>query len=148
MFKTVCVCVPDLDGAILGTGNNDGQLGVVACERDIAGVTLEGCDQSLGCVIPNLDSAVVRGSEQVRLVGLRVVINVVDALSVVCIESIVGGARAQTPNLDGAVQTCRGEGVGVLGVDGQTHNVVAVALEDLDALPSTLPIPKLDCHVI
>lgn len=38
--------------------------------------------------------------------------------------------------------------VGVLGVDGQAHNVVGVTLKHLYAFPALLPVPELDCHVI
>lgn len=59
LLQPVRVCVPDLDGSIFGTGNDDGQLWVVASERDIARVALESGNQGLCGVVPNLDSAVV-----------------------------------------------------------------------------------------
>lgn len=52
------------------------------------------------------------------------------------------------PDLDGSIQTGRREQTGVLRVDGKAHDVVAVALVDLDTLPSLLPVPALDGHVI
>lgn len=140
--------MPYPDGAVFGTGDDDGQLGVVAGKGHIVSVTLEGCNQRLGGVVPDLDGAVIGGGKEVGLVGVRVVVDVVDALGLVRLESEVGGRRSETPDLDGAIQRGRGKGVGVLGVDGQAHDIVAVALEDLHALPALLPIPKLDGHVI
>lgn len=111
-------------------------------------VAFESRNQRLGGVIPDLDSTVVRCSQQVGLVGVWVVINMVDTLGIVRFESEVGVWRAQAPDLDGAIQTSGGKGVGILGVDGQAHDVVAVSLVDLDALPALVPVPQLNCHVI
>ena len=148
LFEAVCVGVPDTDGSVFRTGDDDWQFGVVAGEGNIVGVAFEGRNQGLGGVIPDLDGAVVGRCEDVRLVRVWVVVDVVHALGLVRLEGEVGRWGAQAPNLDGSVQTCRCEGVCVFGVDRQSHNVVAVALEHLDALPALLPIPELNCHVI
>lgn len=111
-------------------------------------MSLQSRNQCLACVIPNLDSPIVRSRENVWLVGLRVVVHVVHALGLMCLECEVGCSRSKVPNLDRPVQTCRGECVGVLWIDRKSHNIVAVSLEDLHALPALLPIPKLDRHVI
>lgn len=121
---------------------------MVACERNIACVALEGCNECLRGVVPDLHGLVVGGGEEVWLVGLRVVIDVVDTLRFVGLEGEVGMGGAEVPDLDSAIQTCGGESVGILGVNGHSHNIVAVTFKDLHTLPALLPIPKLDCHVI
>ena len=100
------------------------------------------------CIIPHLDRLVVARRQQVRLVAQRVVVDMVHALEVVRLEREVRRPAAQTPYLDRAVQTRRREGVCVLWVDRQAHDIVAVAFEDLYALPSLFPIPQLYGHVI
>jgi hypothetical protein len=52
------------------------------------------------------------------------------------------------PYLDGPVEGSRSEGVGILGVEGELHDVVGVALKHLHTLPVLLPVPQLDEHVI
>lgn len=79
---------------------------------------------------------------------MRVIIDVVDTLGLVSFQGEVGVGRAKVPDLDRPVQTRRSKSVGILGVDGHAHHVVAVALEDLNTLPAFLPIPQLNCHVI
>lgn len=148
MLESVCVGVPYSYRAILGTRNNDGQFGVVASKRDVVGVAFESGDQGLGGVIPDLDGSVVRSGKEVWLVGVRVVIDVVDTLGLVGLEGEVGGGRSKTPDLDSSVKTGRSKGVCVLRVDGQAHDIVTMALKDLHTLPSLLPIPELDGHVI
>jgi len=39
------------------------------------------------------------------------------------------------------VQASAGERVGILGVDGEAHDVVRMTLEDTNALPALLPVP-------
>jgi hypothetical protein len=121
---------------------------VVASKRDVVGVAFESGDQGLCGIIPDLDGSVVRGGKEVGLVGVRVVIDVVDTLGLVGLEGEVGSGRSKTPNLDSSVKTGRSKGVCVLRVDGQAHDIVAMAFKDLHTLPSLLPIPELDGHVI
>lgn len=140
--------MPDFNSAIFGTRDNHRQFGVVASERDVACVALEGCDECLGGVIPDLHGFIVGSGEKVRLISLGVIIDMVHTLRLVGFEGEVGMGRAEVPDLDGPVQTSRGESVGILRVNRHAHHIVAVALEDLHALPALLPIPKLNCHVI
>lgn len=70
--------MPYLDRAILGSRDDDRQFWVIARKGDITSVAFECRDQRLCCVIPNFDSSVIRGGEQIWLVGLRVVVNVID----------------------------------------------------------------------
>ena len=121
---------------------------MVASEGNIAGVALQSRNERLGRVIPNLDGLVVRSGEEVGLIGGRVVIDVVDTLCLVGLQSEVGVGGAKVPDLDGSVQTSRCKSVGILRVNRHAHDIVAVTLEDLNTLPTLLPIPKLDCHVI
>ena len=58
------------------------------------------------------------------------------------------GGTAQTPNLDGPIETGTGKGVGVLGIELDLHDVVGMPLKDLGAVEVAVPIPKLDSHVI
>lgn len=140
--------MPDLDGTVFGAGDNHRKLGVVASEGDVAGVTLQGRDERLGCIIPNLNCLVVRCCEEVWFVGAGVVIDVVDTLGLVGLQGKVGMRGAEVPDLHSAIQTSRGKRVGVLRVDGHAHHIVAMALEDLNALPTLLPIPSPNGHVI
>lgn len=140
--------MPESQSAVLGAGNNDWQLGVVAGKGNIVSVAFERGNQRLCGVIPDLDGSVIGRRQQVWLVGVGIVVDVVNTLGLVSLEGKVGVGGAQIPNLDGSVQACRGKSVGILGVNGEAHDVMAVTLEDLDALPAALPVPKLDCHVI
>ena len=90
LLKSVGVRVPYPDGTIFRAGDDDGQFRVVAGKRDVVGVAFEGSDQGLGGVIPNLNGAVVGGGKEVRLVGVRVVVDVVDTLGLVGLEGEIG----------------------------------------------------------
>jgi hypothetical protein len=148
LLESVGVGVPYSYRTILGTGDDDGQFGVIAGKRNVVGVTFEGSDQGLCSVIPNLDSSVVRCGEEIGLVGVRVVIDVVNTLGLMCLEGEVRSRRSKAPDLDSSIKTSRSKGVCILGVDGQTHDIVTMTLKDLHTLPTLLPIPKLDGHVI
>lgn len=121
---------------------------MVACKRDVIGVALEGGDERLSSVIPHLDRPVIGGGEDVGLVGVRIVIDVVDTFRLVRFECEVRCRRAKIPDLHGAIETRRGEGVGILRVDCETHDIVTVSLENLNTFPALIPVPKLNGHVI
>jgi hypothetical protein len=114
---------------------------MIAGKGNVVGVPLEGCDERLCCIVPHLHGPVIRGGEDVRFVGVRIVVDVVHALGLVGLKGEVRRWGTKTPDLDGPIETGRCEGVGVLGVDGQTHDVVPMTFEDLDALPALFPIP-------
>lgn len=105
-------------------------------------------DQDSNSSLAYLDSLVIRGGKEVWLVRARVVINVVDTFRLVGLQCEIGVRGAEVPNLHGPIQTGRGESVGVLRVDGHTHHIVAVSLEDLNALPTLLPVPQSHGHII
>lgn len=98
-------------------------------------------------IIPNLYCAVIGTTENIGLVTAGVVIDAVHTL-LVTLEGVVMGGTAEAPNLDGPIETGTGKGVGVLGVELDLHNVVGVPLEDLGAVETAVPVPKLDGHVI
>mmetsp|Transcript_46336 Transcript_46336/g.148398 ORF Transcript_46336/g.148398 Transcript_46336/m.148398 type:complete len:371 (-) Transcript_46336:1547-2659(-) len=146
-LETVGRRVPHLDRAVLGAGHDDGELRVKGHARHVVGVALEGLHALLGLVVPDLDQLVVRARDEVGLVAAREVVDAVHPL-LVPLQGEVGDGLPDTPHLDGAVQGCRGEGVGVLGVEAHLHDVVGVPLEHLGALPILAPVPELDEHVI
>lgn len=140
--------MPYPDGAVFGTGDDDGKFGVVAGKRDIVRVAFESGNQRLGGVVPDLDGAVIGRGKEVRFVGMRIVIDVVYTLGLMRLEGEVRSRGTEAPDLDCSIQTCGSKGIRILGVDGEAHDIVAVALEYLHALPALLPIPQLDGHVI
>lgn len=111
-------------------------------------MAFESCNESFRGVIPNLDGAIIGSGQEIWLVRLRVVFDMVDSLRLMRLESEVGRGTPQTPDFDGAIQTGGSKSVCVLGVDGQTHDIVRVALKHLHALPLLVPIPQLNGHVI
>ena len=98
-------------------------------------------------VVPDLDESVVGPGHEVGLVAAVVVIDAVDAL-LVAVQRKIGRLRAELPDFNGAVEGGRSEGVGVLGVDDDLHDVVGVALENLLTGPILVPVPQLDAHVV
>lgn len=111
-------------------------------------MSLQRRDQSLCRIIPDLNRLIIRGGEEVRFIGLRVVIDVVYSLRFVSFQCEVGMRGAKAPDLDGPVQTCGCKSVGILGIDRQAHYIVTMALIDLNALPALLPVPEFDRHII
>ena len=103
LLKTVRISMPYPYSAVLGSGNDHRQLRVIACKGNIVGVALEGSDERLGRVVPDLDCAVVGSGEEIRLVGVWVVVDGVDALALVRLKSKVGHGGAETPNFDSAI---------------------------------------------
>ena len=87
---------------------------MVAGKGDIARVAFEGSYQSFRGVIPDLDRLVVGSGQDVRLVGLRIIVDMVDTLGLMCLEGKVGVARAQTPYFHRPVKAGRCKGVCVL----------------------------------
>ena len=98
-------------------------------------------------IIPNLHGAIISPTEDVGLVTTGIVIDAVYTL-LVALEGVVMGGTAQTPNLDGPIETGTGKGISVLGIELDLHNVMSVPLEDLGAVETAVPVPKLDGHVV
>lgn len=73
--------MPDLDGSVFRPRYNDWQFGVVACKADIACVSFQGRNESLGSIVPDLDRLVIRCAEEVGLVTVGIIINMVDSFS-------------------------------------------------------------------
>lgn len=121
---------------------------MVASERNVRSVTLECCNQSFTRIVPDLDSSVVRCRQKIWLVGLWVVVDMIDTFRLMCLEGEIWCARSKRPDLDRPVETGRCECVCVLWINGKIHDIVDVSLKNLHALPCSIPIPQLDCHVI
>ena len=147
VFHPVGPAVPDLDCAVLATADDDREVGVEYGEGNIVGMTLHGLHTALAEIIPHFDGLVVAGGNEVGFVGAGVEIDIIDAF-VVSIHCEIGGRGANGPHLDGAVKTRRDECVGILGVEGEIHDVVSVSLVRLDILPPLFPIPSLDRHIV
>lgn len=58
VLKAVRARVPDLDGTVLRSRDNDGEQGVKDGERDVGRVPFEDLNARLGVVVPDLDEAV------------------------------------------------------------------------------------------
>lgn len=82
LLQTVSVCVPYLDAAVFGAGNNNGQFWVEARKGDVGSMAFESCDKGLGGVVPDLDCAVIGGGENVGFVSGGVVVDVIDTYGV------------------------------------------------------------------
>ena len=121
---------------------------MIAGKGNIARVSLQRRDQRLGGVVPYLHRPIVGCREQVRFVRLRIVIHVVDPLRLMCLQCEVRRARPQVPYLHRPVQAGGCEGIRILRVDRKTHDIMTVPLKHLHALPSPIPIPQFDRHVI
>lgn len=104
-------------------------------------------DVTTHLIIPNLDCAIIGATEDIGLVAAGVVIDAVHTF-LVTLEGVVMGGTAEAPNLDGPIETGTGKGVGVLGIELDLHNVMSMTLEDLGAVETAIPVPKLDGHVI
>ena len=118
---------------------------------------------ALGQVIPDLDPLVVSGGDEIRPIGNRIKVDIIDTL-VVCIHGEVGMWRADGPHFDGAIETGRCKCVCVLWVEADIHDVVcasSVYLRDksidgydtkecayLYIFPLLVPIPCFDGHVV
>lgn len=122
--------VPDLYCPILTSTDNNRQIRVEYRERNIVRVSFHGLDATLAQVVPDLDGLVIGGGDEVGLVGARVEFDVVDAF-VVGLEGEVRGGVGDGPDLHSSVETGGSEGVGVLGVEREVHNIVCVSFECL-----------------
>ena len=89
-------------------------------------MALHGLHAALGQVIPDLDRLVVSGGDEIRPIGTRIKVDVIDTL-VVCIHGEVGMRRADGPHFDGTIETGRCKCVRVLWVEGDIHDVVRVS---------------------
>mmetsp|Transcript_23077 Transcript_23077/g.35642 ORF Transcript_23077/g.35642 Transcript_23077/m.35642 type:complete len:215 (+) Transcript_23077:2412-3056(+) len=108
---------------------------------------IEGVDDTLGLIIPNLDSAIVCPGQDVGLITTGVVINTVDT-ALMSLKGVVWHRTAKSPNFDAPIKTGRGKGVSILGVEANHHDVVGMPFEELCVFKTTIPVPKLDGHIV
>ena len=139
--------MPNLHRPVLRPRDNDRQLRVEGHRGNVLRVALQYLDAGLVLVVPDAHLPIVGAGNQIGLVPAVVVVHTVDAL-LVAFQGEVGRGGAQLPHLDGLVEGGGGEGVVVLGVDADLHDVVGVALKDLLADPGLVPVPQLDLHVV
>ena len=102
-------------------------------EEDVVCVTFKGLDATFTEIIPEFDGFVVAGGYEVRSICSRVEIHVVDTF-IVSVHSEIRIRGSQRPHFDGPIQTRGSKGVGVFGIYGDIHDVVGVALVDLQEL--------------
>lgn len=110
-------------------------------------MSIEGVHDTLGLIIPNLDSAIVCPRQDVGLITTGIVINAVNT-TLMSLKGVVWHRTPKSPNFDAPIQTGRGEGVRILGVEANHHDVVGMSLEELCAVKIAIPIPKLDGHIV
>ena len=145
-------------GAVRGRGPNanrpvltgrayDRELRVEHDRAHVVRVPVQRLHDALRLVVPDLHRLVVRAGEEVRLVAGGVVVDAVHA-ALVTLEGVVRRVGAQAPDLDGAVERGGGEGISVLGVQLDLHDVVRVSLKRLRVSESLVPVPQLDGHVV
>ena len=89
-------------------------------------MALHGLYAALGQVILDLDRLVVSGGDEIRPIGTRIKVDIIDTL-VVCIRGEVGVWRADGPHFDSTIETGRCRCVCVLWVEGDIHDVVCVS---------------------
>ena len=147
VFHSIGPAVPNLDCSILASTDDDREVWVENGERNVVGMSLHGLHTALAKIVPHFDGLVVACGNEVRLVGAGVEIDVIDAF-VVSFHCEIGIWGADGPHLDSAIKTGRDKCVGVLGVEGEIHDVVGVSLVRLDVLPPLVPIPSLDRHIV
>lgn len=69
VLQAIGVGVPDPEGAVLRSRQDDGQLWMEAGRADVVAVTLQGLHARLGLVVPDLHKLVVGSAYQVRAVA-------------------------------------------------------------------------------
>lgn len=99
---------------------------------------IQGLDTGFVQIVPDLDEPVVSSRHRDRACPAVVVVHAVNTL----VGEVVS-LGPELPNLHRLVQGGQGEGVVVLGVDHDHHDVVGVPLEDLLATPVLVPVPEL-----
>ena len=98
-------------------------------------------------IIPNLDSFIIRSRENVGLITRGIIIDTVHT-TLMSLQRIMRHRRSQSPHLNGTVQTRTGEGIRVLRVELDHHDIMLMALKVLRAVKVLIPIPEFDGHII
>ena len=110
-------------------------------------VTLQCLHARFRLIIPNLRQLIVRTGDEIRTVPAGEVVDAVYPLLVPFQRKVAHGRR-HVPHLYGAIERRARKCIRVLGVENHVHDVVRVSLEHHRAIPLSLPIPKLDEHVV
>src|SRR5207253_10209834 len=99
-------------------------------------------DERFCGIVPNFDCSVIRGGQDVWLIGCRIVVDMVDTFRLMGFQCEISvSTAAQTPDLNGSIQACTCKGVGIFWIDCQTYDIVRMPFKSLYTLPSFLPIP-------
>ena len=69
---------------------------------NIVGMALHRLDTAFAQIVPDFDGLVVASGYEVRLVGARVKVDIVNAF-VMCVHGKIGGRGADGPHFDGTV---------------------------------------------
>lgn len=137
-FQPIRRRVPELDGTILGSGDDERERRVEDGKGNVGSGRIDGLNTRLVLVVPNLDGpvlqirtfrSVVAGAldtplsvplisarDQIRLVTSMVIVYAIDSLLVSVFQGKVGSWRAKRPDFDGVVETCRRKDLGVFRV--------------------------------
>jgi len=129
-LESVGVVIPDVDGPVFTTTNDNGEIGMEGSKGGVIGMTLHTLYAAFGEVIPDLDRLVVSGSDEIRTIGTRMKVNVIDTL-IMCMDCKVGMWRAERPHFDSAIEKGRRECICVFWVECNIHDVVRVFIEYL-----------------
>jgi hypothetical protein len=89
IFYSICAAVPDLDGSVLTTTDNYGEIGMKDGKGDIVGMALHRLNTAFTQVIPDFDSLVIASGDKVRFIGARVKVNIVDSF-IMCVHGKIG----------------------------------------------------------
>mmetsp|Transcript_22741 Transcript_22741/g.46790 ORF Transcript_22741/g.46790 Transcript_22741/m.46790 type:complete len:461 (-) Transcript_22741:119-1501(-) len=139
--------LPQPNGSILRRRTDEGEFRMKQHRADIVRVPIERVHDGFGLIIPNLDGAIVCPRENVGFVPRGIIVHAIDP-PLVSFQGVVRHRRSQPPDLDGAIQRRRGEGIGVFGIELDHHDVVRMPLEQLRAIEAPVPVPALDGHVV
>jgi hypothetical protein len=93
-------------------------------------MTLHGLYAALAQVVPDLNGLVVACRDKIRFVRAGVEFDVVDTLFM-CLHGEIRATGAKRPHLNGAIETCRCEGVGIFGAECEIHDIVGVTFVNL-----------------
>jgi len=120
--------------------------------RDVRCVSLEGLGAAFRKVVPDFDRLIVASRNHVWLVVAVVASDEVHAAFFVGIESEGWYGFGDGPDFDGAVEAGRSRCISVFRFDSNIHNVVSVALEDLEvgqtrSRRNVMEKRRIDCAV-
>ena len=88
-LESVGVVIPDFDGPVFTTANDNGEIGMEDSKGGVIGMTLHTLYTAFGEVIPDLDRLVISGSDEIWMIRTRIKVNVIDTL-IMCMDCKVG----------------------------------------------------------